>query len=123
MVRCLNEELRPSFAGGRVTEIFSEEDLQEVTKQNEGTVIGIYFYRAWCTPCKKLTPVYESLADQYNTIVLLKMDGLGDLGSRFGADGYPTFVFLKNGKFLFSFDRGNENTLRQVANEPITLFT
>ncbi|TGZ73954.1 hypothetical protein CRM22_001221, partial [Opisthorchis felineus] len=53
------------------------EDLKEVTKQNEEKVIGIYFYRTWCTPCKKLTPVYESLAKQYDTIMLLKMDGLG----------------------------------------------
>ncbi|GAA48012.1 thioredoxin-1 [Clonorchis sinensis] len=90
-------------------------DLNKVMKQNKGKVIGIYFYQSRCAPCKTLTPVYESLANQHDTIVLLKMDGLGDLGRKFGADGYPTFVFLKNGKFLFSFDRGKEDTLRQVC--------
>ena len=53
------------------------------------------FWADWCGPCKMLSPVIESLADQYE-------GEEPDLARRFGVMSIPTVVFLKNGQ---EFDR------------------
>lgn len=58
-----------------------------------------------CGPCKMLSPVIESLADQYEGKVLVgkvNVDEEPDLARRFGVMSIPTVVFLKNGQ---EFDR------------------
>ena len=45
------------------------------------------FYADWCGPCKMLSPVIESLADQYEGKVLVgkvNVDEEPDLARRFG---------------------------------------
>ena len=59
------------------------------------------FWADWCGPCKMLSPVIESLADQYEGKVLVgkvNVDEEPDLARRFGVMSIPTVVFLKNGK-------------------------
>lgn len=63
------------------------------------------FWASWCGPCKMLSPVVESIADQYEGKVLVgkvNVDEEPDLARRFGVMSIPTVVFLKNGK---EFDR------------------
>ena len=63
------------------------------------------FWADWCGPCKMLSPVIESLADQYEGKVLVgkvNVDDEPDLAMRFGVMSIPTVVFLKDGK---EFDR------------------
>ena len=63
------------------------------------------FWADWCGPCKMLSPVIESLADQYEGKVLVgkvNVDEEPDLARRFGVMSIPTVVFLKNGQ---EFDR------------------
>ena len=57
------------------------------------------FWADWCGPCKMLSPVIESLADQYEGKVLVgkvNVDEEPDLARRFGVMSIPTVVFLKN---------------------------
>ena len=61
------------------------------------------FWADWCGPCKMLSPVIESLADQYEGKVLVgkvNVDEEPDLARRFGVMSIPTVVFLKNGQNL-----------------------
>lgn len=63
------------------------------------------FWASWCGPCKMLSPVVESIADQYEGKVLVgkvNVDEEPDLARRFGVMSIPTVVFLKNG---VEFDR------------------
>ena len=63
------------------------------------------FWASWCGPCKMLSPVIESLADQYEGKVLVgkvNVDEEPELARRFGVMSIPTVVFLKNGR---EFDR------------------
>ena len=63
------------------------------------------FWASWCGPCKMLSPVVESIADQYEGKVLVgkvNVDEEPELARRFGVMNIPTVVFLKNGK---EFDR------------------
>ena len=76
------------------------------------------FWADWCGPCKMLSPLIESLGDQYAGKVLVgalaeqyvgrvltgkvKVDEDPELARRFGVMSIPTVVFLKNGR---EFDR------------------
>ena len=63
------------------------------------------FWASWCGPCKMLSPVIESLAEQYDGKALVgkvNVDEEPDLAQRFGVMSIPTVVFLKSGE---EFDR------------------
>ena len=59
------------------------------------------FWADWCGPCKMLSPLIESLGDQYAGRVLVgkvNVDEEPELARRFGVMSIPTVVFLKNGR-------------------------
>ena len=63
------------------------------------------FWAVWCGPCKMLSPVMDSIAEQYGDKVLVakvNVDEEPDLARQFGVMSIPTVVFLKNGR---EFDR------------------
>lgn len=63
------------------------------------------FWASWCGPCKMLSPVVETIAEQYAGKALVgkvNVDEEPDLAARFGVMSIPTVVFLKNGR---EFDR------------------
>ncbi len=63
------------------------------------------FWASWCGPCKMISPLIESMAQQYDGQVLVgkvDVDEEPELARRFGVMSIPTVVFLKNGQ---EFDR------------------
>jgi len=63
------------------------------------------FWAVWCGPCKMLSPLMESLEEQYGDKVLVakvNVDEEPELARQFGVMSIPTVVFLKNGR---EFDR------------------
>ncbi len=63
------------------------------------------FWASWCGPCKMISPLIESMAQQYDGRVLVgkvNVDEEPELARRFGVMSIPTVVFLKNGQ---EFDR------------------
>ena len=74
------------------------------------------FWADWCGPCKALSPVIESLAEQYEGKALIgkvNVDEERELAIRFGVMSIPTVVFLKNGR---EFDR-------KVVTMPAAVYT
>lgn len=66
-----------------------------------GKPIVVDFWATWCGPCKRLAPVIEELAQEYDgRAVVGKCDVEDDeeLAMRFGVRNIPTVVFLKDGK-------------------------
>ncbi len=59
------------------------------------------FSAAWCGPCKKLKPVVEELAGEYEgrvDVVYVDVDEARDTASRYGVMSVPTVLFFKGGE-------------------------
>ena len=78
------------------------------------------FWADWCGPCKMLSPVIESLADQYEGKVLVgkvNVDEEPDLARRFGVMSIPTVVFparkMPGSNRLSSLSRDSSPAIRR----------
>lgn len=60
----------------------------------------VEFFAPWCGHCKKLAPVYEELATNFEfakdkvSIAKVDADAEKDLGRRFGVQGFPTLKWF-----------------------------
>ena len=80
---------------------------QEITEMNfeavtgQGKPVMIDFWATWCGPCRRLAPIVEELAAEYDGKVIVgkcDIEENTDLTDRFGIMNVPTVVFLKDGK-------------------------
>ena len=65
-----------------------------------GMPFVIDFSATWCGPCKKIAPIIDELADEYEGKVVIgkcDVDDNDELTSRFGIRNVPTVLFIKNG--------------------------
>ena len=59
------------------------------------------FWATWCGPCKRLGPIIEELAAEYDGKAVVgkcDIEENDDLTEKFGIMNVPTVVFLKDGK-------------------------
>lgn len=68
-----------------------------------GMPFVIDFSATWCGPCKKIAPIIDELADEYEGKVVIgkcDVDDNNELTSRFGIRNVPTVLFIKNGEVV-----------------------
>lgn len=79
----------------------------EITDQNyaslleQGKPIVIDFSAQWCGPCRRMAPIVEELANQYDGQVIIgscDVDDNQELAAQFGVRNIPNIVFLKDGQ-------------------------
>ena len=76
---------------------------KQTSKVKEGKPWFIKFYAPWCGHCKKLAPTWEEFHQKHGSeINVAKVDctneDSNELCAQFGIRGYPTLMFLKEGK-------------------------
>ncbi len=84
-----------------ILDIGNESYKKEVENYN-GTVL-IDFFAPWCTPCKTMANVIESVADKAGDnvkICKVNIDKEKELADRFGVMTIPTLVVMKNGEIM-----------------------
>lgn len=70
---------------------------------SRGGVVLVCFYAPWCTPCRRLAPVLEQLAERLArraTIAKIDVDAHGDVVHRFGIENVPTLVVFVDGRIV-----------------------
>lgn len=80
--------------------IFNYEENKEWKYEGELPCI-IDFYADWCGPCKMVSPILESLSEEYNgqiNIYKIDTDKEAELSSLFGIRSIPSLLFVpRNG--------------------------
>lgn len=81
-----------------VLKITSNNFEEEVLKA-EGAVI-IDFYADWCGPCKMMSPIIDSIAEETNNAKVgkINVDEAQDLAAMYNVMSIPTIIIFKDGK-------------------------
>lgn len=64
-------------------------------------VVLVDFWAEWCGPCRRIAPIVEELASQYDgraTVGKLNVDENPNVPGRFMIRGIPTLLLFKNGQ-------------------------
>ena len=80
-----------------------EQNLDEIIAGGKPVVVD--FWATWCGPCKRLAPVIEELAGEFEGKVVIgkcDIEENPELTDRFGIMSVPTVVFLKDGQVVDS---------------------
>lgn len=71
----------------------------------EGLPVVVDFSATWCGPCKKIAPIIEKLAVEYQGRVNIgkcDVDDNEELTSKFGIRNVPTVIFIKMVRLLIN---------------------
>lgn len=84
---------------GNLTELNENNFDDEVIKAEQLTVVD--FWAPWCGPCRKLTPVLEEIATEFEGKVKLAKVNTDEnlkLAQRFSISALPSILIFKNGE-------------------------
>jgi thioredoxin 1 len=69
----------------------------------EGKPMVIDFSATWCGPCKRVAPILDGLAKEYEGQVVVgkcDIEENDDLVAKFGVRNVPTILFIKGGEVV-----------------------
>jgi len=72
----------------------------------KGRIVLVDFWAEWCTPCRMVSPIIESLATHYGdklTMGKLNVDKGRKVATQYGVRSIPTLLLFKDGKPMRQF--------------------
>ena len=78
---------------------FTDENAKVEIQSGKPVVID--FWAEWCGPCKKLAPIVDELADEFEGKVLVgkyNVDDYSDISTDYSIRNIPTILFFKDGE-------------------------
>ena len=91
------KQLNPKIMAKELTDSIFDEALAV------DRLVVIDFWAEWCGPCKKVSPIIDELATEYEGVVdIFKCDveDNSDVCEKFGIRNIPTLIFWKNGEVI-----------------------
>lgn len=83
----------------KVTNV-TDSDFEQVVLNSSGPVL-VDFWAPWCTPCKMMAPVLDSIASEYDETQLkvakLNVDENPSTSSKYKVLSIPTLLLFKDG--------------------------
>ena len=70
---------------------------------NTDTPVVVDFWATWSGPCKMVSPVIDSLADEFDgkmSVCKLNVDEVPDVASQYKIMSIPTVMIIKNGEVM-----------------------
>lgn len=77
----------------------NEQNFAETVKSQKPVLVD--FWASWCGPCRMLSPVIDSLAEEYEgkiEVGKVNVDTEGALAAQFAIVSIPTVILFKDGK-------------------------
>lgn len=102
-----------TLRGGAVEKMASLEDVLAALGQAaaDGALAVVDFASDNCPPCDMIAPHYEelSLVDEFGSVRFLKVNVSDhpEVAEHFGVDGWPTFLFVRDGEVMDKIVGGN----------------
>ena len=109
--------------GAGVAEITTSQDWMDLKKQSLAANKGIIlqFTAQWCPPCRVISPVVASLAEQYaSSVNFVKADidnaAIGDIVAEHAVSAVPMFVgYNKDGSKSVTFTGADKQALQRAT--------
>ena len=99
-----------------------DSDFKALVLENEMPVL-VDFYADWCGPCKRMSPIVEELAAEFEgkaNIFKMNVDDNPDTPAKFAISSIPAILFFKDGKEAGRFIGVNKKeTFKQLLEKLI----
>jgi thioredoxin 1 len=80
----------------KVIEITTPEQLNTILKENSNVMVD--FFAEWCSPCKQLSPVLDSVSNDFDGVICkVNVDSNTEIAQDNGIRSIPTVMYFKDG--------------------------
>lgn len=92
-----NTDLRGAFENGKI--VLTKKNFKDEVLRSEMPVL-VDFYAEWCGPCRMMSPIIDSLAEEFKgriKIGTVNIDDEPNLPMKYGVQSIPTLILFKGG--------------------------